>query len=128
MRLYGTAATMTLADGAVRLHHPDGTLETFRGEGMDGGYYNEFLNFHEALTGKASLVGTAAQSYRNMELILRGLASARTGETVAVGSWPDPLRPQSVPLWRPAGAPASIDALFAGLPVALRRQSEVKLG
>jgi predicted dehydrogenase len=113
LRLYGTEAVMALGRNEVRIHAPDGSTESFRVEDTDGGYFNEFLDFHRAVTGGTPLlVGTAAQSYRNMEIILGGLESARSGASVAIGDWPEPPSATPVPLWRPTDA----DDLFAGLP------------
>lgn len=116
MFLYGDAAAMTVGGRRVRVHRPDGTVEESRVEGADGGYYNEFLNFYEAMVHDAPVVGTIAQSFRNMQLILRGLDSAESGQTLALDSAPgDP----GVPLWRPHGA----SGLFDGLPVEVVRET-----
>jgi predicted dehydrogenase len=119
LRLYGTAAVMTVGQDGVRIHRPDGTVEAYRVEGADGGYYNEFLDFADAVGGGASVIGTAAQSYRNMELMLGGLEAARRGEAVAIGPWPGPLAATAVPLWRPTGAAG----LFDGLPTTVVRET-----
>ena len=113
LRLYGTEAVMTVGQDGTRIFRPDGTVEAYRVEGADGGYSNEFLNFAEAVVDGAAIVGTVAQSFRNMELILGGLESARRGETVAIGPWPAPLAATAVPLWRPAGAAGLFDGLSA---------------
>lgn len=120
MRLYGTAGVMTIGREAISLVLPDGTLDSYRVEGCDGGYYNEFLDFSEAVSRGAPVVGTVAQSYRNMELVLGGLESARTGTTTTIGSWPALLAEAAVPLWRPAGA----EGLFDGLGTTVRRTTE----
>jgi predicted dehydrogenase len=114
LRLYGTEAVMTVGRDEVRVHRPGGAVERWRIEGADGGYFNELLDFHRAVAGGGPLtVGTAAQSFRNMELILAGLRSAERGETVPLGDWPAPLSTNPVPLWRATAG----DDLFAGLPV-----------
>ena len=118
LRLYGTEAAMTVGRDGVKIHDPDGTVEAYRVEGCDGGYFNEFLNFAEAVGDGAPVVGTVAQSYRNMELVLRGIASARLGRAMAIDPWPDPLSASAVPLWRPAGA----TDLFGGLPTTVTRE------
>ncbi|MEA2513119.1 MAG: hypothetical protein QOJ59_2606 [Thermomicrobiales bacterium] len=118
LRLYGTEAVMTVGRDGIRIHRPDGTVETYRVEGADGGYYNEFLNFSEALTDGAQIVGTVPQSYRNMELVLRGIESAERGQTIILDDWPLPLSASSVPLWRPAAA----TGLFDGLPTTVTRE------
>ena len=118
LRLYGTEGVMTVGEKEVRVHDPDGTVEVYRVEGADGGYYNEFLNFYEAVVDGAPVVGTVAQSYRNMEIILRGLQSAAAGMSISIDAWPVPLSASAVPLWRPAGE----TDLFGGLPVTMKRE------
>ena len=106
LRLYGTEGVMVVGGRrGIEVHRPDGTVETWRVEGEDGGYYNEFLNFHEAVTGAAPVVGTVAQSWRNMELIIAGLDSAAQGQTVVIPDWPTELSSAPVPLWCPPGVP-----------------------
>lgn len=117
MRLYGTEGVMVLGGDGIRLYRPDGTGDHYTIDMPDGGYYNEFLDFAEAVTTGSSFVGTVAQSYRNMEFVLLGLDSARQGETLAIDAWPTPLSASAVPLWRPAGA----QGLFDGLPAKVTR-------
>ena len=121
LRLYGTEGVMAIGrwSEGTSIYRPDGSVESFKVEQKDGGYYNEFLNFHQALTEGAPLVGTAAQTYRNMELVLKGLDSAETGQTVTLDEWPLPLAAAAVPLWRPAGA----TDLFEGLDVKVTRET-----
>jgi predicted dehydrogenase len=111
LRLYGDEAVMTHHRNEIRVYRPDGTVETHRVGSPDGGYYNEFLNFADAVAGQAPLVGTAAQSYRNLDIIVAGLESARTGRVIAVEPWPEPLSANAVPLWRPVGATGLFDGL-----------------
>ncbi len=117
MRIYGTEAVMTTGWRGTKIYRPDGTVETYKVEGADGGYLNEFLNFHEAVLGQAPVVSTVAQSWRNMEIILGGLDSAERGAVVEIASWPTELSAAAVPLWRPAGA----NGLLDGLPATLNR-------
>jgi predicted dehydrogenase len=113
LRLYGTEATLTLGRDGLALHHSNGTEETWRLAGSDGGYRNEWQDFADAIQHGAPIVGTAAQSYRTMEVILTALDAAEQGRTLPLDpAWPAPLSPTAVPLWRPTSAPA----LFAGLP------------
>ena len=118
LRLYGTEAVMAVERDGVRIHRPDGTVEAYRVEGSDGGYFNEFLNFSEAVVDGAPVVGTVAQSFRNMQLVLGGIASAQQGQAMAIDPWPDHLSAAAVPLWRPAGA----TDLFEGLPSSVTRE------
>ena len=84
---------------------------------MDGGYYNEFLNFYDAVVHGEPLVGSIAQSYHNLLLMLTGLESAERSQALPVADAPAGLAASSVPLWRPRGA----TGLFDGLPVQHRR-------
>ena len=118
LRLYGTEAMMAVGREGIRVHRPDGTVEIHRIEGSDGGYYNEFLDFAEAVSSGTSYVGTAAQSFRNMQLVLGGIESARQGQVVEVDPSPGGLSTATVPLWRPAGA----TGLFDGLPASVTRE------
>jgi predicted dehydrogenase len=112
LRLYGDAAVMVIANRRVVLHRPDGPVEEHRLAEGDGGYYNEFLNFYDAVVHGAPIVGTIAQSYRNMLVVLKGLESAERGEALALDDAPDGLAAPGVPLWQPRGAAG----LFDGLP------------
>lgn len=113
MRLYGTKGVMIVNGKTITIHLADGAVDTYRLEQPDGGYLNEFLNFHEAITGDAPVIGTAAQSYRNMELVLSGIASAEAGRMMTIDAWPAPLSATAVPLWRPAGADDLLDPRWA---------------
>jgi predicted dehydrogenase len=113
MRLYGTEGVMSISRGGVRIHRPDGTVERWQVDMPDAGYYNEFLDFHQALTGDAELVGTIAQSVRNMEIITQGLKAAEQGGVMEMAAGPIELSAAAVPLWKPAG----VDGLFDGLGV-----------
>jgi hypothetical protein len=118
LRLYGTEAVMAVGRDDIRIHRPDGTVETYRVEGTDGGYYNEFLDFHGGVVDGAPVVGTVAQSWRNLQLVVGGIEAARRERTVAIDPWPNQLSASAVPLWRPAGA----KGLFDGLPSTLQRE------
>jgi len=113
MRLYGSTGVMVVNGSTITVNHADGEVDTHRVEQPDSGYFNEFQNFHEAIVGDAAVVGTAAQSYRNMELVLSGITSAQAGELVTIDSWPVPLSATAVPLWRPAGSDELLDSRWA---------------
>ncbi|MGN6031563.1 MAG: Gfo/Idh/MocA family protein, partial [Thermomicrobiales bacterium] len=70
LRIYGTTGQMVLARNEVRIATADGTTASYTVKQQDGGYYNEFLDFHDAVTAGTTPVGTIEQSFRNMELIL----------------------------------------------------------
>jgi len=113
MRLYGTDGVMTIGREGIRVYRPDGSVEAWTVRMSDAGYYNEFLNFHQSLTGDAPLVGSVAQSVRNMELITQGIASAEQGTMMKTAEGPIELSATAVPLWKPAG----VEGLFDGLDV-----------
>jgi predicted dehydrogenase len=121
MTLYGTDGVMTTGYRGTKIHRPDGTVESYKVEGSDGGYYNEFVDFHEAATGGPSLLANIDQSWRNMEIILLALESARDGRVIELPSDPGGLSANAVPLWRPAG---DLDDLLDGLPGTLTRKTE----
>jgi predicted dehydrogenase len=112
MRLYGDEAVMVVTNRNVAIHRPDGAVEQHRLVDGDGGYYNEFVNFHDAIVHGAPIVGTIAQTYHNMLVVLKGLESAERGEAIVLDDAPGDLAVSSVPLWRPRGA----EGLFDGLP------------
>ena len=112
MRIYGTEALLAVGNRRVTLYRPDRPAEERRVEESDGGYYNEFLNFYDAVIHGEPLIGTIAQNAHNMLLILRALESAERGQAVALDDAPGGLASPGVPLWRPRGA----EGLFDGLP------------
>ncbi|CAA9562964.1 MAG: Myo-inositol 2-dehydrogenase [uncultured Thermomicrobiales bacterium] len=111
MRLYGERGVLVVANRRVAVHRPDQPTEEHRLEEGDGGYYNEFLNYYDAVVHGEPLVGTIAQSYHNMLIIARGLESAERGEALTLDDAPGGLAATSVPLWRPRGASGLLDGL-----------------
>ncbi|HWK80889.1 MAG TPA: Gfo/Idh/MocA family oxidoreductase [Thermomicrobiales bacterium] len=118
LRIYGTKGQMVLARNEVRVATADGTSASYTITQRDGGYYNEFLDFHDAVTAGITPVGTIEQSFRNMELILLGLESARTGSVLQPDPAVCPLVAEAVPLWVPRGA----DGRFDGVDVEIVKQ------
>jgi len=110
-RLYGAEGALTVSRGRVVLSRDDGSIEEYRLEQGDGGYYNEFLNFYEAIVHHEPVVGTVRQSIENMAVVLRALGSVgldwpSDGSTMDLG----PLK-GGVPLWRPREAEGLFDTL-----------------
>lgn len=112
MRVYGTGGTLTVGGKRVCVYRPDQSVEEHRFEGIDGGYYGEFLNFHEAVVHGAPVVSTIRQSVLNMLVVLRGLDAAESGRVIPLDDAPGGLSAWAVPLWQPYGA----TGLFDGLP------------
>src|SRR6266542_2081675 len=103
-----TSASAASARGAG----PKTTAEEHRVERTDGGYYNEWRNFHDAIVHGAEIVGTVAQSFHNMLIVLRGLDSAEgAGEVDLTPDAPTPLTNKPLPLWQPHGAKDLFDTL-----------------
>jgi predicted dehydrogenase len=115
MRLYGADGIVAVGGRmgrrAVVLLRPDGSSEEHAVE-ADGGYYNEWLNFHDALVHDEPIVGTIAQSHHNLLLVMRALDSAEEHRVVEIADAPGGLSEAGVPLWRPRG----MAGLFDGLP------------
>jgi predicted dehydrogenase len=128
LRLYGSAGAMVFGNAYGRgprtfsVYGPDGAGREHRVAGADGGYYNEWLDFCATVAARAGgdterrPVGTVAQSFTNMLVVLRGLDSAEgEGEVDLAPDAPQPLVERPVPLWRPDPG----GDLFAGLPVTI---------
>lgn len=115
MRIYGDEGVMLVGMRNISIFHPDGSTEEHRIESPDGGYYNELLNFYDAVHHGEPLIGTVAQSFHNMLIILRALDSAEEGRAVEIDA-PGGVSATGVPLWRPRGA----SGLFDGLTVTVR--------
>jgi len=125
MRLYGTDGVMSLGREGTRIFRPDGSVESWWVEKFDGGYYNEFLNFHEAVTGDAPVIGTIAQSVRNMEWVTQGLVSAERGKVMEMAPGPTTLSENAVPLWRPVEGDDLFDHLDARVTHEVRKAKGV---
>src|SRR6185437_826308 len=90
------------ADGSQEEH----TFET------DGGYYNQFLNFYEAIVHDEPIVGTIEQSFANLVVVMQALDSAESRSIAEVTEVPGGLSDRPIDLWRPHSAAG----LFDGLP------------
>ncbi|MDQ3657678.1 MAG: Gfo/Idh/MocA family oxidoreductase [Chloroflexota bacterium] len=107
-RLYGTEGVMSFRYRELSVHRPDEPAATYSTGQVDGGHYNAFVNFAEAVRLGEPVVGTVAQTHRNMQIVLDGLQSAADGEVRAIDPYPSELLATALPLWRPAQA----DPLF----------------
>lgn len=115
LHLYGDEGTLVVANRQVSLYRPGEPAEQHRFTNADGGYYNEFLNFYDALVHNEPLIGTIAQSYQNLVIIARGLESAESGRAIELDEAVADRATYQVPLWHPRGQ----SDLFAGLPCSL---------
>lgn len=82
LTIYGTQATLEVRQDALRLLRPGESAQLINSEATDGGYYDEFLNFYEAIRLGQPVIATVEQSYKDMELILRGLDSAEEARVI----------------------------------------------
>ncbi|HVC35150.1 MAG TPA: Gfo/Idh/MocA family oxidoreductase [Chloroflexota bacterium] len=123
MRLYGDEGVVTIGGRSrtVSVFRPDGSTEEYQVESPDLGYYNEFLNFSDAIAHGEPVVGTVAQSYHNMLVVMRALDSAEEGQVAEVAA-PGGVSATGVPLWRPRGA----TGLFDGLQVTVRQEATAR--
>ncbi|HXI15799.1 MAG TPA: Gfo/Idh/MocA family oxidoreductase [Chloroflexota bacterium] len=134
LSLYGSDAVMTFgsaygeATRTVTVHRPKGggasggsgsersggtEAEEHRVEQSDGGYLNEWLNFYDAVVYGEPVVGTVAQSWLNMQVVLRGLDASESHTVMDLAQdAPVTLSEKPLPLWKPRGA----EGLFDGLP------------
>ncbi|MBA2468269.1 MAG: Gfo/Idh/MocA family oxidoreductase [Chloroflexia bacterium] len=101
LRLYGTEGVLSFGYRQVTLSRPDEADALYRTGQVDGGHFNAFVNFFEAIRLGEPVVGTVAQTFRNMQIVLDGLESARLGEVRAIDPYPSHLLKTAVPLWSP---------------------------
>ena len=115
LRIYGTRGQMVLGRNTIRVEQADGASRGYRIAQQDGGYYNELIDFHDAIRYGTTPVGSVTQSFRTMELILLALESAAEGAVKHPDQAVGPLSATAVPLWSPRGASDP----FAGLDVSI---------
>jgi predicted dehydrogenase len=118
-RVYGTDGNLIVRWHGVRLIRSDGSTEEHVFQASNA-FYNEFLNFYDAIVYDEPIVGTVAQSAKNMLILLRALDSADQGKTLDLSAEAWNLPADGVPLWRPRGA----TGLFDGLPVTVGVKAE----
>jgi predicted dehydrogenase len=80
--LFGTEGTIHLEDRGARLRRRGEPEEVYTPPEQDGGYYDEFLNFYEAIVAGKPVISTPEAAYRDLEIIMRGLDSAESRSVV----------------------------------------------
>ncbi len=80
--IYGDKGTILVGSGKLVLKRPDQPDETNQIENFDGGYYDEFANFWEAVVNGAPVVSTPREALQDWEIIMKALDSAESGQTV----------------------------------------------
>jgi predicted dehydrogenase len=77
-----TPYTGILSNGLVRLNELDKESEVYYSKALDCGYYEEFLNFWEAVTQGQPVLGTPFEALKDWELTMKLLESAQPGQAV----------------------------------------------
>jgi len=104
MRLYGSTGSLRVSTQHRRLElvRADGSVHAYT-PATDGGYVNQLINFYDAILFDEPIVGTIAQSYHNLAIVMRALDSAEAGQPVRMAGLPEEPQANGVPLWRPRG-------------------------
>jgi predicted dehydrogenase len=90
---FGNAGSLQLTEGEVQwLRAPGTPALTYRPEGYDRGYKNQWWNFYRAIRGKEAVVSTPEQAYRDLLVIDAALRSARACQKVRVNERDADLR------------------------------------
>lgn len=100
LRIYGTEGVISFGRGEFRLDRPGEEATSYKTAQTDYGHTNAFINFGEAVRNGAEVVGTVAQTWRNMQMVLDALTAAKTGQAVTLDPWPDQLTAEGIALWR----------------------------
>jgi predicted dehydrogenase len=89
---FGKTGSLQLTEGEVQwLRAPGTPALTYRPEGYDRGYKNQWRNFYRAIRGEEAVVSTPEQGYRDLLVIDAALRSARNGQSVRVESGQEDL-------------------------------------
>lgn len=115
MRLYGSDGILVIRMSPKRhlqLFRPDASPRTFTPP-TDGGYINQLIDFRDGILTGGKVVGTVAQSYHNLNIIMRALDSAEAGRPVTMATGADEPRADGVPVWRRPGGDTLFDAATA---------------
>jgi predicted dehydrogenase len=84
---FGKTGSLQLTEGEVQwLRAPGTPALTYRPDGYDRGYKNQWRNFYRAIRGEEAVVSTPEQAYRDLLVIDAARRSACTGEKVRVDS------------------------------------------
>ena len=92
LRVYGDTGALVVEGPAapaaptVSVLRDDGSRTEERFEQEDGGYRAEWLDFYAAVRERRRPVGTVAQSFRNLLVVMRALDAAADGGTVEIES------------------------------------------
>jgi predicted dehydrogenase len=99
LRIYGTDGVLSLYRGQVRIDRPGEPAMLHRPNQTDWGHYNAFVNFHDAVRHDAPVLGTVTETFRNMQIVLDGLASADSGCAIEIDPFPTELLERPLALW-----------------------------
>ncbi|MFQ5708543.1 MAG: Gfo/Idh/MocA family protein [bacterium] len=75
--VYGDRGSVLIDDGVLELFlEGDKASEIIRLGDFDFGFTNQWLDFYQAITNGIEVLGTPARTYKDFELVLKGLESA----------------------------------------------------
>jgi predicted dehydrogenase len=78
----GSEGTIVFEDERLRLLRRGEAEEVYAIPKGDNGYYEEFLNFYQAITAGAPVVATPEEAYRDFEILMRALDSAESRSVI----------------------------------------------
>ena len=89
----GKSGSLQLTEGEVVWLRAPGTPPlSYRPEGYDRGYTNQWRNFYRAIRGEEAIVSTPEQAYRDLLVIDAALRSANKGEKIRLNCGQEDLK------------------------------------
>lgn len=83
MEIYGQKGSIFITDGRVELFKERNRISMIKNfENFDLGFTNQWINFCDAIQKNAPILGTPEQTYKDFELVMKGLESATKGEVI----------------------------------------------
>lgn len=102
IRIYGSEGVMSVNDDRILIWKDGRTIRHVINR-QDFGYFNEFVNFYEAVVHGTKVIGDFLQSWRGMEFVHLALESADQQSVLATNRAIAPLERWPIDLWIPHG-------------------------
>jgi predicted dehydrogenase len=80
--IFGKEGAILMDDRTVRLRTRDGKEDEFGPYDNADSYFEQLVNFHEAITEGAQVVSTPSEALRDLELLMRAYDSAESRSVV----------------------------------------------
>ncbi|MGA7732082.1 MAG: Gfo/Idh/MocA family oxidoreductase [Chloroflexia bacterium] len=80
--IFGTEGAITMDDRTVRLRTKEGKEDQFGPYDSSEAYFDQLVNFHEAITKGVPVVSTPVEALRDLELLMRAYDSAESRSVV----------------------------------------------